>query len=259
MRPTSPRGLNDSGENLITRVVDSGAVHVSNCERTHPHAHYAWKVMIGLDAPIALRWAGGEIRPQDGVRAVVVAPGLLHELGALGWSCAMFTAPGTRGTPWHGRGAHWVPEPCVARRLVDLGQQLALGDRLTTSHFVDAVYREVFDGFARPTVDARVRRALGELTSGVSESLPELANRQAISFDRLSHLVKQETGMPLRKHLVWRRLMGLLSKGERYPTLAAAAAAAGFSDHAHLTRTYRNYLGRLPSDFSGPPDVIQPW
>lgn len=258
MRPTSSRGLNDSGENLITRIVESGAVHVSNCERTHAHAHYAWKVMVGLDAPISLRCAAGEIRPEDDVRVVVVPPGLHHELGALGWSCAMFTAPGTRGSPWHGRGAYWVPEPRVARRVVTLGRQLALEERLTTSHFIDAVYREVFDGITKPTVDARVRRVLECLDSG-AETLLDLASTHALSPDRLSHLVKQETGMPLRKHLVWSRLMALLSTGQHYPTLAAAAAAAGFSDHAHLTRTYRSYLGRLPSDFSGPPDVVQPW
>lgn len=259
MRPTPPRGLNDSGENLITRIVESGAVHVSNCERTHAHAHYAWKVMIGLDAPIALRCAAGEIRLEDGVFAVVVPPGLHHELGAVGWSCAMFTAPGTRGSPWHGRSTYWVPDPSVVRRLVGLGRQLALEERLTTADYIDAVYREVFEGFAKPTVDARVRRVLEGLDSGEPETLLDLASAHALSPDRLSHLVKQETGMPLRKHIVWSRLMAFLSAGQRYPTIAAAAAAAGFSDHAHLTRTYRSYLGRLPSDFSGPPDVVRPW
>ena len=42
-------------------------------------------------------------------------------------------------------------------------------------------------------------------------------------------------------------------------TLAAAALAAGFADHAHLTRTYRAYLGRTPSEFKAPPDVVAPW
>jgi transcriptional regulator GlxA family with amidase domain len=53
--------------------------------------------------------------------------------------------------------------------------------------------------------------------------------------------------------------MRLLSSNQRFTSVAAAAAAAGFSDHAHMTRSYRAMLGRLPSEFTEPPDVVAPW
>jgi AraC-like DNA-binding protein len=249
--------LNDSGENLITRIFDGGAVHVSFWESTHAHAHYAWKIHIGLDAPVWFRSAFGSVEETDRVRAVVIPPGLHHEVGAMGWTCTVFTTPGSRGTPWHASDRYWVPDKGTTARLVELGLRLPNEARLDTTSLVDAIFETAFDGFPRPTVDPRVKRVLNQLKTG--SSLAELAVSQRLSLDRLSHLVKQETGMALRKRLVWSRLTSLLSQGERHATIAAAAASAGFADHAHLTRTYRTYLGRLPSDFSGPPDVLCAW
>lgn len=251
--------LNDSGESLVTRVVAGGAVHVSCNARTLAHAHYAWKIVVGLDAPIWFRSAAASIAPTEAIRAVIVPPGLHHEVGAVGLNCAVFGAPGSRGTPWHTSERHWVPDAAHTRRILGACRRLLDEPRASTLDVVDEVFGIAFDGFPPPRVDARVRRVLKQLKTEPVESLSALASRYGLSPDRLSHLVKQDTGMALRKHVVWSRLMALLSRGEHYPSLAAAAAAAGFSDHAHLTRTYRNYLGRLPSDFSGPPDVLRPW
>lgn len=252
-------GLNDPGETVITRIVPGGAVHVSRGARTHPHAHYAWKIVIGLDAPLWFCSAAGSFTTEDGVRAMVIPPGLQHQLGSLGLSCAVFGEPGGRDTPWHTSERYWALDAARTRHVVQVCRRFLAEPRNSTLDVVDEVFRSVFAGFSSHRIDARVRRVLHRLKAGRADDLAELANVQGLSVDRLSHLVKQDTGMALRKHIVWSRLMALLSQGGRYTSIAAAAAAGGFSDHAHLTRTYRNYLGRLPSDFSGPPDVLRPW
>lgn len=227
--------------------------------RALTHAHYAWKIMVGLDAPVWFRSAKGLLTTADGVRVVVIPPGLKHELGSSGLNCALFAEPGSRGTPWHTSDRHWALDSTGASHVVRSCERLLTELRHGTLDVVDEVFRMVFEGFPRHRIDARVRQVLHRLKTESFESLADLASVYQISSDRLSHLVKQDTGMPLRKHLVWSRLMAFLSKGEHYPSIAAAAAAAGFSDHAHLTRTYRDYLGRLPSEFTGPPDVVRPW
>jgi AraC-like DNA-binding protein len=68
----------------------------------------------------------------------------------------------------------------------------------------------------------------------------------------------QTTGMRLRQHVLWTRLLGMLSARERHATITAAAVAAGFADHAHLTRTCRAFLGRTPSEL-GRPEVVEAW
>jgi transcriptional regulator GlxA family with amidase domain len=90
-------------------------------------------------------------------------------------------------------------------------------------------------------------------------ALPELARSAGLSLDRLSRLVTRGTGMRLRRLALWSRLLHLLSTNGAHGSVASAAYAAGFADHAHLTRTYRRLLGRAPSEFRAPPDVLQHW
>ena len=78
-------------------------------------------------------------------------------------------------------------------------------------------------------------------------SLPEVAKVANLSPDRFRHLFVEETGMPLRTYVLWRRLLHvwtLLGAGE---TLSSAAHAAGFADSAHLSRTARTMFGLPPS------------
>lgn len=259
VQPAARPGLNDSGEIDLTRIVAGGAVHVSYAQRTLQHAHYAWKIVVGLDAPVWLRSHLGSVHESEAVRAVIVPPGFQHQVGAVGWSCTLFSAPGQRNTPWHTSLRHWTLGTAVSGRLIGLCWDLVNQTRLATPDFVDEIFGLVFADLPHTSVDPRVKRVLTRLMAAPDEGLSQMAGALGLSADRLSHLVKQDTGMALRKHLVWSRLLALLSTGERHTSIAAAAAAAGFADHAHLTRTYRTYLGRLPSDFTGPPDVLRPW
>ena len=69
-----------------------------------------------------------------------------------------------------------------------------------------------------------------------------------------THLVRAFTaafGLPPHAYLVGRRVdraRALLLAGQ---SAAGVAAAAGFYDQAHLTRTFRRYLGTTPAKFAG--------
>src|SRR5205085_7232909 len=78
-------------------------------------------------------------------------------------------------------------------------------------------------------------------------SLAEVAQAAHLSPSRFRHLFVEQTGMPLRTYVLWRRLLHvweLLMEGE---TLSGAAHAAGFADSAHLSRTARKMFGLPPS------------
>jgi AraC-like DNA-binding protein len=75
-----------------------------------------------------------------------------------------------------------------------------------------------------------------------------------LSPGRFRHLFVEETGMPLRTYVLWRRLLqvwNLLMQGQ---SLSEAAHAVGFADSAHLSRTSRAMFGTTPSALrmSGP-------
>lgn len=261
MPRAAPLGLNDPGEDAVTRIVHGGALHVSRKRSTTPHAHYAWKIHVGLDAPV---WYEGKRRvltPESGARMLVVPPGVPHATGAVGWSLALFVAPGRHGTGFRASATHGVAlDGPGARRLVEACRRFADVPRSSTSELVAELCR-----LAKPWLagegapDGRVGEALEHLRVDPDVALDAVARAAGVSLDRLSRLVSRDTGMRLRQHVLWSRLLSLLSSNETHPTLARAAAAHGFADHAHLTRSMRAFLGRAPSDFSAPPDALEHW
>jgi len=105
--------------------------------------------------------------------------------------------------------------------------------------------------------DGRILRAMALLreTPELRMRLVHLSTAVALSPSRLSHLFREQVGLPIRRFLLWLRLREALSAVARGESLTTAAHAAGFSDSAHFTRTFRRMLGiplwfsRIPRDF----------
>lgn len=81
-------------------------------------------------------------------------------------------------------------------------------------------------------------------------SADELASRVAMSTSRLLHLFRDQMGTPLRPHLEWLRLIDAFRRIADGESVTDAAAAGGFFDGPHLTRTSQKYFGVRPSDFA---------
>ena len=78
-------------------------------------------------------------------------------------------------------------------------------------------------------------------------SLPKLARVAGLSQSRFMHVLTDSTGIALRPYVLWLRLQqacAALTDGAR---ITEAAHRAGFSDAAHMTRTFRRMLGTTPS------------
>jgi len=240
-------------------VTRKGALHYSCGQRTTHHAHYAWKIHVGIDAPVWLTSPECSISTQDRARVVVAPPGVGHSTGAVGWSCAVFVAPGSHATGWRATSHAYALGGLRAQKIVDAARHYDPDDRASTPAFLAELAKLGLSTTSAPGIDRRVEHALALVADDPDRPLPELARRVGTSLDRLSRLVTRDTGMHLRKHVLWTRLLRVLSSSGGYPNVAAAALDAGFADHAHMTRTYRTFLGRVPSDFQGPPDLIAPW
>ncbi len=92
---------------------------------------------------------------------------------------------------------------------------------------------------ADPRIEAMVARS-----SLAPAPLAELAADVGLSASHLSELFSATVGLPHKSWLLWQRVKRslLASSG----TGAARAAAAGFSDQAHMVRTYTRLLGYTP-------------
>jgi transcriptional regulator GlxA family with amidase domain len=99
-------------------------------------------------------------------------------------------------------------------------------------------------------VHPRVRkllRLLRDLPPDGDTSLPALAAQVQLSPGRLMHAFTESIGLPLRPYLAWLRLQRAAAAIVSGVPLGEAAHAAGFSDAAHMTRTFRRMLGLTPS------------
>jgi AraC-like DNA-binding protein len=102
----------------------------------------------------------------------------------------------------------------------------------------------------RPPLHPRVRRVLRHLRAlppDADVSLDALAEVAGLSPGRLMHAFTESVGIPLRPYLAWLRLQRAAGEVVTGASLSAAAASAGFSDAAHMSRTFRRMLGMSPS------------
>ena len=95
------------------------------------------------------------------------------------------------------------------------------------------------------SLDHRITRAIEWILPRIEEplTLGQAADVACLSESRFSHLFAEETGLPFRTWVLWRRLMRsveLMAAGE---TLTSAAHQAGFSDSAHFSRTFLRMFG----------------
>ncbi|MDK2594826.1 helix-turn-helix transcriptional regulator [Pseudoalteromonas obscura] len=71
----------------------------------------------------------------------------------------------------------------------------------------------------------------------------EVAQKCHLSESRFLHLFSQQVGIAWRPYLLWRRMICALQMMMNGATATEAAYGAGFSDSAHLSRTFRSTFG----------------
>ena len=101
-------------------------------------------------------------------------------------------------------------------------------------------------------IDARVMRVVDHLRQHVAVSadlsLTSLAAVAGLSSSRFIHLFTESIGVPPRPYILWLRLQCASSELMHGATVSQAAHRAGFSDAAHLNRTFRRMLGSTPTE-----------
>jgi AraC-like DNA-binding protein len=93
------------------------------------------------------------------------------------------------------------------------------------------------------------RRAVAYVEARI-DGMPRLSEAAAelrVSATRLTHVFSREVGIPFRRFVLWTRIKHAVSAKHAGADLTEAAVAAGFSDAAHFSRTFREMFGLSPS------------
>ncbi len=121
-----------------------------------------------------------------------------------------------------------------------------------TPLFEELTLTKQFLVFNKSTVeDKRIQQLLTELDQCLhgdcikptSWRASEVANQLALSESRFLHLFSKELGIAWRPYLLWRRIICAVQAIINNSSATDAAHLAGFSDSAHLSRTFRNNFG----------------
>lgn len=219
-----------------------------------PHAHYAIQLVIG--APHGLRVQFGRHGSWQACPGALIPSRVVHSIDVhdCQWATVIFVEPETPEGKALATRLRNGPEVLDGDTLAVVSRRLYRAWSMEKSQdAVKAICREAVREFSRTAVrepsDPRVLAAVAFILQRVNQpvTLAEVAQVAHLSPSRFRHLFVQETGMPLRTYVLWRRLLHvwvLLMQGE---TLSAAAHAAGFADSAHLSRTSRVMFGMAPS------------
>lgn len=216
--------------------------------RTDPHAHHALQITLALDGRFTLLGPGG----RSSGPASVVAPDTVHAFDADGVLAHIFVDPETRegralraATPAETPATLQHPSAAsTAAKLLD-----GLRGRRPDEELAETARRLVADiAGAAPdaeSCDPRVLAAIAWTADRLGEpvSLAQAASVACLSPSRFRHLFVEETGQPFRTWLLWSRLMKAVEIYAAGGALTEAAYGAGFSDSAHLSRTFRRMFG----------------
>jgi AraC-like DNA-binding protein len=238
--------------------------YVGPVDRTELHAHHAIQIALGLGGRFRLRDRKGQMRSG---RAAVVPRDTAHAIAD----------PAERVLILYVN-----PDDLAGRRIsrLSIGQsasgwfaagRLLAGLSFPTAHSADGFERAVRDATQRlvgasfePTPPAAihptVRRLLSLLPSRLDGDvrLASLAAEVGLSPWRLGHLFSETVGIPLRPYILWLRLQRAAAEVRDGGSLTTAAHAAGFTDAAHLSNTFRRTFGLSPSNVSSSVRWIPP-
>lgn len=133
--------------------------------------------------------------------------------------------------------------------------RFALGSKLTQGRVERWVRKDLLNGRRAVRIHPRVSRILKYLRENLSTredlSLQALADISGLSPSRLMHVFTASVGVPVRPYILWLRLQRASYELMNGVNVTETAHIAGFSDAAHLTRTFRRMLGTTPTDLVG--------
>lgn len=220
-----------------------------------PHAHSALQLVVGLDEPTWIhvddRWRElpGALIDTDAVHALDAT----GRLTAIGWiEAESHTGHQLRrrllgARRWAALDADTAADVAAAwKPAMDRATPCARGHE----HWRRGLAAVTGQAWRDAAVEPRIQAVLDHLrrTPVPAPSASQLARVARLSESRLQHLFREQVGVPVRRYLLWQRILTAMSHLATGGSVTDAAHAAGFADGAHLSRVMRRMNGVAASD-----------
>ena len=127
---------------------------------------------------------------------------------------------------------------------MNLKNKIKLND-LSIQRIKEFIFKELKLDTIRSNTDKRVTELLLEIDIMEEKkiSVSELALSVNLSVSRLQHLFKQQTGISIKRYILWKRMIDGIKFATQGYDLTESAHEANFSDSAHMCRTFKEMFG----------------
>jgi len=219
--------------------------------RAAPHRHHSVQLLMTLRGSLLVR--SGREKTWRNCGAVWVRPDATHEMDARGSTLLIgfINAESDLGAAIAERIDGDIA--CVPRRQVARWRAV-LGPTPTEA----GAERWLTRLFLRRRRDVAIHPGVQRVLSYLQQprpvadklSLNTLASIAGLSPSRFMHAFTESVRVPVRPYILWLRLQRAACDLMGGASVTSAAHRAGFSDAAHLTRTFRRMLGATPSQLA---------
>jgi AraC family transcriptional regulator len=223
-------------------------LYVGPGQDTDEHAHHAHQVTVAIRGSARFEFAGHA--PLD--EAAVLLPAMCRhrQRASTAWVASLYLDPAYEPFTSIGVGPRVLP-PDALPSFQDARRWTAALARAAANQIVNSIRGG--EASPRPRHDPRIDRVIRAIRREVGRpaSAAVSASTIGVSVSRFTHLFSESVGMPFRTYVLWLRLQAVLDSFATRRSLTEAAHDAGFSDAAHLSRTFRRMFGIAPSQALG--------
>ena len=223
-----------------------GPGYVSSC-----HAHHCVQLVMVMNGRLRIR--SNPVDPWIDCGAAVVRADAKHEVDARDQMVliAFVESESELGAALSERFAQDIT-PIGPTEVSRWRNSLGNPANLTASQVEPWVRAHLLTGNKATRIHPGVKRVLrflrAELATANTLTLDKLADVAGLSRSHLMHVFTSSVGVPLRPYILWLRLQQGCADLMRGRSVTEAAHSAGFSDAAHMTRTFRRMLGTTPRE-----------
>lgn len=220
------------------------------------HQHYPVEIYLGLNRDFKIDFGQGWVA----CRSVLIESNVPHRFDSQNdWYVLLFMDPEI-DMARRLCETHLNVKPATVLDLDPIKSCMEELQRFTRTAQTCDTARQLFDrivaayageGEPLPELDPRIKevRKILEDMPEKKASIKNIAQQVYLSESRLTHLFKEQTGIPLSRYILYMRLMEAVKCVFYGEDLTTAAHHAGFADSAHLSRTYKQIFGLKPSEF----------
>ncbi|WKN45409.1 AraC family transcriptional regulator [Tunicatimonas pelagia] len=228
------------------------------------HRHYALQCSVSLQEPLTLYGQNGLLLLTSGI---AIKPMIEHRLVSRSPMLIILLNPASRtGHFFHhhflSSDIDRLPEELTSL-LQSLGQQWFTGQLPAEAFYL--AYTQLIQSFVQTCLtashhtDSRILDALDFLEANADKVVPlaEAASHVFLSPERFRHLFQAETGITFRRLQLWNKLVQVFQTYSPAKSLTELAHEHGFSDSAHLSRTFKETFGLSPTQLFNNSRFIQ--